>query len=416
MRKIIELESVSKEYRLGQIGFRTLRDDLAHWWATVRGKESPVTKIHKKSKPKGDGSYFWALKDISFSIFEGQTVGLIGPNGAGKSTLLKVVSRVTAPTQGRIKLNGRVAGLLEVGTGFHSELTGRDNVYLRGTLLGMSKKEIDRKFDEIVDFSGVEQYIETPIKRYSSGMQVRLGFAVAAFLDPELLLVDEVLSVGDAEFREKSVAKMHELAQSGRTIIFVSHNLDIVSQLCPQTMLLWKGELVGFGETNEIIYSYREKISDSSSVRFDETDDNIGVRNITIQNLEMIVNGELSIVAYTMSEVTFASSLQRKNSQAEDDVLFQLTIISDHYQKLTQLIKRVTFAPGVSTVKVECNIPNFPLLAGRYFIDIAIFQNGVVVDKAMRAIGFDVIVPKDNYQMLGKGTFLIPAKWNEVIQ
>jgi lipopolysaccharide transport system ATP-binding protein len=242
-------------------------------------------------------------------------------------------------------------------------------------------------------------------------MQVRLGFAVAAFLDPELLLVDEVLSVGDAEFREKSVAKMHELAQSGRTIIFVSHNLDTVSQLCPQTMLLWKGELVGFGETPEMLYQYREKVAETSSVHFSEEDGVSAVKNISIQKLEMFVDGALSVVVHTTSNVTFTTTLQRKNLQIEEEVLAQITILSERYQKISQLIHKVTFTEGISTLIVQCLISNFPLLAGKYYIDVLLVQNGSTIDKAAKAIGFDVLLPKERNQLFGKGVYYIPANW-----
>ena len=262
----IKVENLSKAYQLGQIGTGTISRDLERFWITkIRGKEDPFLKIGQTNDRtvKGESDIVWSLKDINFEIEQGDAVGIIGRNGAGKSTLLKLLSRVTGPTTGNIKVKGRIASLLEVGTGFHPELTGRENIYLNGAILGMRKKEIARKFDEIVDFSGVERYIDTPVKRYSSGMYVRLAFAVAAHLESEILIVDEVLSVGDAEFQKKCLGKMGEVSKGeGRTVLFVSHNLGTVLQLCKNSILLKNGELDGYGTTNKIVekyYSYQSE-------------------------------------------------------------------------------------------------------------------------------------------------------------
>src|SRR6476620_7821000 len=231
MSKAISVEGVSKQYRLGQIGTGSLKDDMNRWWHQVRGKEDPYLKIGEGNDrtQKGDSDYVWSLRDVSFDIEQGDSVGIIGRNGAGKSTLLKILSRVTAPTTGSVKVKGRIASLLEVGTGFHPDLSGRDNIYLNGAILGMRKHEIKRKFDEIVDFAGVERYIDTPVKRYSSGMYVRLAFAVAAHLESEILSVDEVLAVGDAEFQKKCLGKMSDVSKGeGRTVLFVSHNMSAI--------------------------------------------------------------------------------------------------------------------------------------------------------------------------------------------
>ncbi|HEY6063317.1 MAG TPA: ABC transporter ATP-binding protein, partial [Chitinophagaceae bacterium] len=233
--KVIKVENVGKLYKLGEIGTGTISHDLNRWWARVRGKEDPFSKIGQNNDRtvKGDNDWVWALKDINFEVKQGEVLGIIGRNGAGKSTLLKILSKVTTPTTGRIKVKGRIASLLEVGTGFHQELTGRENIFLNGAILGMSKAEIRSKFDEIVDFSGVERYIDTPVKRYSSGMYVRLAFAVAAFLEPEILIIDEVLAVGDAEFQKKCLGRMKDVSvNDGRTVLFVSHNMGAVNQLC----------------------------------------------------------------------------------------------------------------------------------------------------------------------------------------
>ncbi len=252
----IRVENISKAYRLGQISSGTLSNDIKAWWAKKRGKPNPLLKIGQEEHGNQDGDTLWALKDVSFSIGEGAVLGIIGRNGAGKSTLLKLLSRVTAPTDGYIKVRGRIASLLEVGTGFHPELTGRENIYLNGAILGMKRVEIDRKFDEILDFSEVEQFIDTPVKRYSSGMYVRLAFAVAAHLEPEILVVDEVLAVGDAEFQKKSIGKMGDVAQQGRTVLFVSHNMSSILRLTQEAIVLEKGRVVKRAPSSEAVDYY----------------------------------------------------------------------------------------------------------------------------------------------------------------
>ena len=260
MSTAIEFNNISKLYRLGLVSTGTLAHDLKRWWTTsVRGKEDPYLKIGETNdrSTKGGSDYVWALKDINFKVEQGDVVGIIGKNGAGKSTLLKILSKVTAPTTGTIKARGRIGSLLEVGTGFHPEMTGRENIYLNGAILGMTKPEIARKLDEIVDFSGCERYIDTPVKRYSSGMMVRLGFAVAAHLDPEILVVDEVLAVGDAEFQKKAIGKMQDVSKGeGRTVLFVSHNMASVRKLCHRGILLENGSIAYMGGINQTIDAY----------------------------------------------------------------------------------------------------------------------------------------------------------------
>ena len=259
MSKAISVENLSKQYRLGQIGTGSLSHDVNRWWHTVRGKEDPYLKIGEANdrSSKGSSEYVWSLRDINFDIEQGDSVGIIGRNGAGKSTLLKILSRVTAPTTGKMKVKGRIASLLEVGTGFHPDLSGRDNIYLNGAILGMRKHEIRKHFDAIVDFAGVERYIDTPVKRYSSGMYVRLAFAVAAHLESEILIVDEVLAVGDAEFQKKCLGKMGEVSKGeGRTVLFVSHNMGAVSSLCAKGIALNKGRIFSIGSISEVISSY----------------------------------------------------------------------------------------------------------------------------------------------------------------
>ncbi|MEA4959172.1 MAG: ABC transporter ATP-binding protein, partial [Anaerolineaceae bacterium] len=253
---VISVENLSKKYDLGLIGTGSLVRDFERWWAKIRGKQDPYAIIGREHVQKKKGDSILALDDVSFTVRQGEALGIIGRNGAGKSTLLKILSRVTAPTSGVVRVKGRIGSLLEVGTGFHPELTGRENVYLNGAILGMKKNEVTRKFDEIVAFSGVDKFIDTPVKRYSSGMYVRLAFAVAAHLDPEILIVDEVLAVGDAEFQKKCLGKMGDIAGEGRTILFVSHNMDAVKTLCPTSMWIDDGKVASTDKSELIIENY----------------------------------------------------------------------------------------------------------------------------------------------------------------
>ncbi|MBB6500979.1 polysaccharide ABC transporter ATP-binding protein [Pedobacter cryoconitis] len=282
----LEVENVSKQYRLGEVGTGTLSHDLNRFWARLRGKEDPFLKIGETNdrSVKGNSDYVWALNDINFQIEQGDAVGIIGRNGAGKSTLLKLLSKVTSPTTGNIKVKGRIASLLEVGTGFHPEMTGRENIFLNGAILGMTKKEIKRKFDEIVDFSGVERYIDTPVKRYSSGMYVRLAFAVAAHLESEILIVDEVLAVGDAEFQKKCLGKMNTVSQGeGRTVLFVSHNMVAVKELCTKGILMRNGTIDYKGLTIDTIHEYqKDAATNARYIHEGSPESAYGNRNIRI--------------------------------------------------------------------------------------------------------------------------------------
>ncbi len=257
---IVNVQNASKLYRLGEVGTGTISQDLNRWWARVRGKEDPLStvgEINDRTQKAKKGEKVWALKDINFQVRQGDVLGVVGKNGAGKSTLLKLMSRITAPTSGSIKIRGRIASLLEVGTGMHPEMTGRENVYLNGTILGMTKKEIDNKYEEIMDFAGCLKYAQTPVKRYSSGMKVRLGFAVAAFLEPEILVVDEVLAVGDAEFQRKAIGKIQDITHGdGRTVLFVSHNMSAVLKLCNRAILLQNGNIIADDHTEEVVSRY----------------------------------------------------------------------------------------------------------------------------------------------------------------
>jgi lipopolysaccharide transport system ATP-binding protein len=291
---VIKVENISKLYRLGQVGTGSIFHDVNRWWHGVRGKEDPYMRVGEENDrtKKGEGDYVWALKDINFEVAQGEVLGIIGRNGAGKSTLLKILSRTTAPTTGSIKVKGRIASLLEVGTGFHPELSGRDNIFMNGTILGMTRAEIKSKFDEIVEFAGVARYLDTPVKRYSSGMYVRLAFAVAAHLESEILIVDEVLAVGDAEFQKKCLGKMKDVSEKqGRTVLFVSHNVDAIKNLCERSLIFEKGEIVYNGDSKTAIENY---LSSGKGISSYTNWANINIRpgNEFVQMLEVKVINE----------------------------------------------------------------------------------------------------------------------------
>ena len=290
----VKVENLSKAYQLGEIGTGTLSRDLERWFAKVRGKDDPFLTIGETNDrtSTGESNIVWSLKDINFEIEEGDTVGIIGSNGAGKSTLLKLLSRITSPSIGEINVKGRIASLLEVGTGFHPELTGRENIYLNGAILGMRKKEIKRKFDEIVDFAGVERYIDTPVKRYSSGMYVRLAFAVAAHLESEILIVDEVLAVGDAEFQKKCIGKMGDVSRNdGRTVLFVSHNMASIKELCKRSILLSKGTVSLIGNTQIVVDEYLNNTNLATELYFGKSLQYVSVQQIN-DTIEVIAEFE----------------------------------------------------------------------------------------------------------------------------
>ena len=326
MSTVIKVENISKQYRLGQVGTGTISHDVNRWWHRIRGKEDPYLKIGESNDRtvKGDSDYVWALKDINFEVKQGEVLGIIGRNGAGKSTLLKILSRTTSPTTGSVKIKGRVASLLEVGTGFHPELSGRDNIYLNGAILGMTKKEIQSKFDEIVDFAGVERYIDTPVKRYSSGMYVRLAFAVAAHLEPEILIVDEVLAVGDAEFQKKCLGKMKDVSvNQGRTVLFVSHNMAAVKQLCTKGIVMLYGMNRFIGTQYDAVNFYQNSRQTNSSFLHEGNLSNApGNENIRILRFEVSpLNGDnLSI----SSGVKFQIEFYNQNAEINLDATFEL--------------------------------------------------------------------------------------------
>ena len=313
MATAIEFNNISKIYRLGLVSTGTLAHDLKRWWTmNIQGKEDPYLTIGETNDraTKGESDYVWALKDIDFKVEQGDVVGIIGKNGAGKSTLLKILSKVTAPTTGTIRARGRIGSLLEVGTGFHPEMTGRENIYMNGAILGMTKAEITKKLDEIVDFSGCERYIDTPVKRYSSGMMVRLGFAVAAHLDPEILVVDEVLAVGDAEFQKKAIGKMHDVSKGeGRTVLFVSHNMDAVLNLCKTGILLENGKVKLISSAKEAIEAY----TSSNTIGASYTNNN-PTNKVKISQIQYWGKSEATNHFTTDEPIIIRNTLQRNSN------------------------------------------------------------------------------------------------------
>ena len=389
MSTVISVENVSKRYRLGLIGSRTLHDDFERWLAQVRGKPNPLLKIGQEDYDNRQGEYIWALRDVSFEVQQGEVLGIIGRNGAGKSTLLKILSRVTAPTSGQVKVKGRVASLLEVGTGFHPELTGRENIYLNGAILGMKKAEIERKFDEIVAFAEIEKFMDTPVKRYSSGMYVRLAFAVAAHLEPEILLVDEVLAVGDAAFQKKCLGKMGDVAKEGRTVLFVSHNMAAVTNLCGRAVLLHSGRIVQIGAVSEVVQAYLASVDESGSIALGDRRDRKGDGRLRITQVSL-ADEQGNPVDCLQSGMDAQIILHYKipSGKRLRNVLVSIGIDSIWGQRLCMLqtdYAGSNLAEIGSEGRIICSIPRLPLAAGVYPFTLFVTANGVIVDWVSRA-------------------------------
>ena len=397
----IKFENVSKQYKLGTIGTGSLQHDLNRWWHLVRGKEDPYLKVGETNdrSQKASSDYVWALKDISFDVAQGEVLGIIGKNGAGKSTLLKLLSRVTTPTTGLIKAKGRIASLLEVGTGFHPELTGRQNVYMNGSIMGMTRQEITAKLDEIVAFSGVEKYIDTPVKRYSSGMTVRLGFAVAAYLEPEILVVDEVLAVGDAEFQKKAIGRMKDVSQGGgRTVLFVSHNMGAVKNLCTKGLLLRNGTVETSGNVSNVIDYYLNNYIEEVSSRKWTMEDAPGAGDVKLLSAE-IINKEGQDVFYKGDSVVFEFLYYRDSDEMyQCDITFHLL---DEMDNLV-FVGSTFFAAdederytGKGHYKARVTIPKDLLNEGNFRIARLLFvkNRGVIVYEMKDALAFEVNPP-----------------------
>jgi lipopolysaccharide transport system ATP-binding protein len=377
MSTVISVENVSKAYRLGQIGGGTLKEDVARWWAKLRGRPDPFLKIGEEHHARHMGEQFWALDNVSFEVKQGEVLGIIGRNGAGKSTLLKILSQVTTPTSGQIKIKGRIASLLEVGTGFNPEMTGRENIFLNGAILGMTKAEIRKNFDEIVAFSGVEEFIDTPVKRYSSGMYVRLAFAVAAHLEPEILIVDEVLAVGDAEFQKKCIGKMQDVAGHGRTILFVSHNIGAVRTLCSTGILLKNGKLEISGPIDDIIGAYMDsgvQQANSHTVIIPKPPKRC---TVWMESVSILCNGNrkstLEIGDKLCLEVKFRSydPIQRpiigyliRSSRGED------LVNANNY-----FLPSPDYPTPVTDGTIVCDLGDLPLMSGSYSVSFWLCRN-----------------------------------------
>lgn len=412
----IKFENISKQYRLGVVGTGTISHDINRWWHLIRGKEDPylqVGQVNDRSS-KATSDYVWALKNIDFEVRKGDVVGIIGKNGAGKSTLLKILSRVTSPTTGSIKAKGRIASLLEVGTGFHPELTGRENIYMNGAIMGMTKAEINRKLDEIVDFAGIEMYIDTPAKRYSSGMTVRLGFAIAAHLEPEILVVDEVLAVGDAEFQKKAIGKMQDVSRGeGRTVLFVSHNLNSVANLCNAGIVLENGTVAFNGGCSGAIdfYTKNRDIDKSNKLKILNKGKKIWFTDFKITDNE----GDLNITTNSSChfEVEFESLEEYYNMYIgiginDSNEVRQFTLFSKFYGQSYDIVKGKN--------KVSCFVESLPLKPGEYLVELFLGSNEITLDYYKEPLYFDVIIPSTVNILLpdpSQGSIVINQKWSK---
>lgn len=389
---VIKIENLSKLYRLGEVGTGTLSHDLNRWWKTkIRGQEDPYTKIghvNDRTQKAEKGEHIWALKDINLDVKQGDVLGIIGKNGAGKSTLLKLLSRVTSPTTGTIKTKGRLATLLEVGTGFHPEMTGRENIYMNGTIMGMRKWEIAAKLDEIVEFAGVAKYLDTPTKRYSSGMTVRLGFAIAAFLEPEILVVDEVLAVGDAEFQKKAIGKMQDVSHGeGRTVLFVSHNMASVKSLCATGIILQNGFITYSGVADDAVSEYLRGDSANAEISLRDRIDRIGsgklrfvdirFKNEKNQNVSNIISGESLIIEFDYETNGFIDPSRVKLSLIIRDDLEQnvLAFSSDEMN--------AKFSNFNNSGRIQLHIPNLYLRGENYSIRLLAFEGSTAMSDAL---------------------------------
>ncbi len=421
-KPVISVEHLTKQYDLGVISTGTLTRDLERWWARLRGQPDPYTRIGQKDAFERMGESILALDDVSFKVEQGEALGIIGKNGAGKSTLLKILSRVTAPSSGVVKVRGRIGSLLEVGTGFHPELTGRENVYLNGAILGMKKAEVTRKFDEIVDFSGVEKFIDTPVKRYSSGMYVRLAFAVAAHLDPEILIVDEVLAVGDAEFQKKCLGKMGDVAGEGRTVLFVSHNMGAIEALCNNGLLIEKGLMIFHGDIKKTIRKYGDSFlifDRKTTTKMRERD---GSQKIEFTQIELINNFEQPIDFISSGDDLHLRFSYKSNIDVSpSDVNFEVrcfsrqnnSIIFMHSMKYSGFWTNLKKLPIIG--KVNLNINNLNLKPGDYRIMALIKINDQISDSIDDAVELKIYDPKIHHSGVSYSnlpvTILVDGSW-----
>ncbi len=418
---VIRFENISKKYRLGSIGTRTLRGDLQRWWSRVVGNNDPNLKVGHINRlnysPRGNASdYVWALKDINLDVNKGDILGIIGKNGAGKSTLLKLLSRITAPTTGVIKIKGRIASLLEVGTGFHPELTGKENVYLNGAILGMTKSEITDKFDEIVEFAGVSKYIGTPVKRYSSGMYVRLAFAVAAHLEPDILVVDEVLAVGDAEFQRKAIGKMQDVSRGeGRTVLFVSHNMGAVRDLCTKALILKEGGLDFIGSTEDAITNYLKSVDNKLSSVYVNSNPNsesdileVSLHDSNMQNCSIFSTNE-EITVIMKLKISDKHLLSTISVRVRDNLGRNVCTNERH---ISEFVNKA----GIYTIKT--NIPKKFLLPNTYSLIFALhIVNQEMISFLDSPVSFEVQQDDSSLYQYGNndlGCVFVDSSWSLV--
>lgn len=417
MPPVISVENLSKSYRLGVIGTGTFSNDLKVWVARMRGKPNPLLKIGQEDHGNRAGEEIWALKDVSFQVEQGEVLGIIGRNGAGKSTLLKILSRVTAPTSGSVKVKGRIASLLEVGTGFHPELTGRENIYLNGAILGMTKAEVTRRFDEIVEFAEIAKFIDTPVKRYSSGMYVRLAFAVAAHLESEILLVDEVLAVGDAEFQKKCLGKMGDVAsKEGRTVLFVSHNMDAIKRLCNSTCVIKQGILAYEGETELAIadYLYTDNMK-RVWVNKDETSIHpIHLRSAKVINDEGIEYSKFSIGSNVFIELMIMVERNIKASHVHLMVEYNGSVLFRTFD--ADEIPSLIISRENGEYRALITIDSKLFKPGKYDVSIDFgIRPSMLFSKYLHILSFEIIDPEGDFDKgwseAREGMIKAPVKW-----
>lgn len=423
---VIEVHNLGKQYRLGVIGGGTLREDVNRWWAKLRGKPDPLGPVEGASHGSASPERVWAVRGVSFEVAQGEILGIIGRNGAGKSTLLKILSRITAPTLGTVRLRGRVGSLLEVGTGFHPELTGRENIYLNGTILGMTRAEVDRKLEEIIEFAEIARFADTPVKRYSSGMYVRLAFAVAAHLEPEILVVDEVLAVGDAQFQRKCLEKMGSVSKEGRTVLFVSHNMAAVLKLCTRALLLQGGELEFDGATEATVSCYQEQATPfelSSScwvAHLREPASDAPVGPVEISGVELLDRKGTLLRQIRSCDPLVIRVHYRANGTVRApafNVIVRSLLGVELIRLNTQPISGYELGPLRDRGYVDLELATLPLTGGRYSIDVGVSRARVEwIQRIEHAVALNVEawdvygsgMPMD----ASKGMLVVSHKWS----
>ena len=405
---IIEVNGISKRYRLGMLGAGSLRDEIGNWWS--RRKANGVSARVPDNAPRD----FWALRDVSFSVQPGEVIGIVGANGAGKSTLLKVLTRITDPTEGRALIHGRVASLLEVGTGFHPELSGRENIFLNGAILGMRRHDIRSKLDEIIDFSEVEQFLDTPVKHYSSGMYVRLAFAVAAHLEPEILIIDEVLAVGDAAFQKKCLSRMGDVAKGGRTVLFVSHNTSAIVNLCTRCIMIEKGRLTGNGEPSDIINTYLSRDLNDQPVK----EFVAGGGDAFFSRVALVRNDRTPAASFDFDEpVMLLMDFTLRRAIPGMDVSFSITDTTGErlFRSTSVMSDPPIIVENGGNYSLVARIPRSILLPGRYFVTVTLHRpNFEIYDRHERAITFEITNKGFEYYSYSPreiGRFYADVRW-----